>query len=78
MPEQTKGALVSSVETGSAAADDLRKGDIILSVNQDPVNGAKDAGELIAEVHKEGKRSVLLLVGRGDAQTFVAVPFAES
>ena len=77
VPEETEGAMVAAVNDNSAASDDLRQGDIILSVNQEPVTGARNAGQLIEQVKKSGKRSVLLLVERGQAQSFVAVPFAQ-
>lgn len=76
VPDKTEGAMVAQVDANSAAADELRQGDIILSVNQERVRSARDAGERIADARKSGKRSVLLLVERGDAQSFVAVPFA--
>ena len=41
-----------------------------------PVRNARQANQAIAEAGKSGRKSVLLLVDRGDAQIFVAVPFA--
>jgi len=76
MGEDQGGALVTSV-TGDAE-ESLRSGDIILSVNQVPVKSAMDAGKRIDAARKDGKRSVLLLVERGEQQSFVAVPFERS
>lgn len=73
-PDQ-HGALVESVnpdKTGSA----MQPGDIIVAVNQAPVRNAGQADQAIAQAGKSGKKCVLLLVERGDAQMFVAVPFA--
>ncbi|SJM28538.1 hypothetical protein BQ8482_110468 [Mesorhizobium delmotii] len=42
------------------------------------MRNARQADQAIAQAQagKSGKKSVLLLVERGDAQMFVAVPFA--
>ncbi|TIO09058.1 DegQ family serine endoprotease [Mesorhizobium sp.] len=73
-----RGALVESVDPDKAAsASGIQPGDIIVAVNQAPVRNARQADQAIAQAGKSGKRSVLLLVERGDAQMFVAVPFAK-
>ncbi|AZO64912.1 DegQ family serine endoprotease [Mesorhizobium sp. M6A.T.Cr.TU.016.01.1.1] len=72
-----RGALVESVNPDKAAsASGIQPGDIIIAVNQAPVRDARQADQAIAQAGKAGKKSVLLLVERGDAQIFVAVPFA--
>ena len=58
------GAVVESVNPDKpAATSGIQPGDIILSVT---------------EAGKSGKKSVLLLIERGDTQTFVAVPFGNA
>ncbi|RWD27257.1 MAG: serine protease, partial [Mesorhizobium sp.] len=54
----------------------LEPGDVIVAVDRTPVKSARQANQAIAEAGKSGRKSVLLLVDRGDAQIFVAVPFA--
>jgi len=72
-----RGALVERVNPDKAAsAAGIQPGDVIVAVDQSPVRNAKQANQAIAEAGKSGKKSVLLLVDRGDAQIFVAVPFA--
>ncbi|TIX77643.1 MAG: PDZ domain-containing protein, partial [Mesorhizobium sp.] len=72
-----RGALVESVNPDKAAsASGIQPGDIIVAVNQATVRDARQADQAIAQAGKAGKKSVLLLVERGDAQMFVAVPFA--
>ncbi|WP_348984199.1 PDZ domain-containing protein [Mesorhizobium mediterraneum] len=72
-----RGALVESVNPDkTASASGIQPGDIIVAVNQAPVRNARQADQAIAQAGKSGKKSVLLLVERGDAQMFVAVPFA--
>ena len=58
------GALVSSVEDGSAAAKaGIRRGDIILSVNGAPVTGV----DQLKTATKDADRTLALLVKRNDA-----------
>ena len=77
MPDDAKGAIVSKVDNGETRERGIDQGDIIVSVNQEPVVSAKAARELIAKAKSEGKKSVLLLVQRKDNQTFLALPFAK-
>ena len=73
------GAVVESVNPDKpAATSGIQPGDIILSVNQKPVKNARDARLAVTEAGKSGKKSVLLLIERGDTQTFVAVPFGNA
>ncbi|TIS60291.1 DegQ family serine endoprotease [Mesorhizobium sp.] len=77
LPANRQGALVESVNPDKAAsASGIQPGDIIVAVDRAPVRSAKQANQAIAQAAKSGKKSVLLLVGRGDSQIFVAVPFA--
>ncbi|WP_292189110.1 hypothetical protein [Mesorhizobium sp.] len=41
-----------------------------------PVKNARQVTQAIAQAGKSGRKSVLLLVERGEAQICVAVPFA--
>ncbi|UVK39270.1 DegQ family serine endoprotease [Mesorhizobium sp. AR10] len=72
-----RGALVERVNPDkAAAASGIEPGDIIVAVDQASVRNARQATQAIAQAGKSGRKSVLLLVERGDAQIFVAVPFA--
>ena len=63
------GALVADVEPGSPAQRaSLRRGDVILEVDREPVASAEEAKRAV-----EGKESVLLLVQRKDVKQFVAM-----
>jgi serine protease Do len=72
------GAIVTEIDEGAARERGISEGDIIVSVNQEPVTSAAGARDAIAKVKKDGKKSVLLLVQRKDGQNFVALPFAQS
>ncbi|MBZ9985410.1 MULTISPECIES: DegQ family serine endoprotease [unclassified Mesorhizobium] len=77
LPDNQRGAVVAAVNPDkAAAASGVQPGDIIIAVNQMPVKSARQATQAIAQAGKSGRKSVLLLVERGDAQIYVAVPFA--
>ncbi len=71
-PEETRqsqGGLLVEDATGPAARAGIRPGDVIVSVNGEPVRGAD---QLRATVGKAGKR-IALLIQRGDNRLFVPV-----
>jgi serine protease Do len=64
-----RGAVVADVEPGSPAQRaSLRRGDVILEVDREPVASAEEAKRAV-----EGKDSVLLLVQRKGVKQFVAM-----
>ncbi|MBZ9755206.1 DegQ family serine endoprotease [Mesorhizobium sp. ESP6-5] len=77
LPENEHGAVVASVNPDKPAATaGIQPGDVIVAVNQAPVKSARQVTQAIAQAGKSGRKSVLLLVERGDTQIYVAVPFA--
>ncbi|WP_337267235.1 DegQ family serine endoprotease [Oryzifoliimicrobium ureilyticus] len=73
---RTDGAVVASVNPDKPAADaGIQTGDVIVSVNDKHVHDASDVKKLVTDAAKSGKKSVLLLIERNGAKTFVAVPF---
>jgi serine protease Do len=64
---ETKGTLVITQVSGPAAAADLRRGDIVLGVNDRPVRTVEELREAAS---KSGK-TVSLLIQRGENQIFV-------
>jgi serine protease Do len=72
MDPETKGVIVSGVEPGTSAGDaGLRRGDVILEVNRQPIKDLDAFHAKLAE-RKKGK-SLLLLVRRGDSTVFLAL-----
>ncbi|MGJ0506154.1 MAG: DegQ family serine endoprotease [Methylocystis sp.] len=70
------GVLITSVDPSSSAAEKrLQAGEILLEVNQEPVNDPADAVKKIKALKDSGKKTALLIVanGQGDAH-FVALP----
>lgn len=77
VPDNVTGAVVAKVNPDKpAAAAGIQAGDVIVSVNDKAVLGARDVKTAIANAVKSGRKSVLLLIERGDQKTFIAVPFA--
>lgn len=65
------GVVVEQLVDGAASAAGVRKGDIILSINNETVNNSEQCQELI-EALPAGK-SVAVLVQRGSNPTFLAI-----
>jgi serine protease Do len=67
--DETEGVVVSAVEPGSPADEaGLRRGDVILEIDQEPV-----ASVAAFQKATQGRDKALLLVRRADATIFVAV-----
>ena len=76
IPARLNGAVITSVAPDSAAAKaGIRRGDVILEINKQPVNSAEDAVELTAGI--EGKKSLVKLWSRG-SKVFVVVDETDS
>ena len=78
LPPAARGVIITTVDPNSDAAEQgLQRGDLIVSVNNQPVTSP---GQVVASVDaakKAGRRSVLLLVKRGASpETFVGVNIA--
>jgi serine protease Do len=65
------GVLVTNVQPDSPAdRGGLRRGDVILEVNQSPVASTNEA---ISAIRGNGEKNLLLTVQRGDGRLFVAL-----
>lgn len=69
--EGTGGALVGDVQAGPAKDAGLRRGDIVMMFDGADVKGAKHLRQLIGAA--EDKRTVAVLVRRGDSPLFMAL-----
>jgi serine protease Do len=71
LSDDVKGVVVSSVEPGSSADEaGVRRGDVILEVNREPV---KDLPSYRRALKASKGKSVLFLVRRGDNTVFMAL-----
>ncbi|HXG82219.1 MAG TPA: Do family serine endopeptidase [Sphingomicrobium sp.] len=75
LPENTRGVVITSVSPNSDAAEKgIRRGDVILSVNRQPVTTPAQVLAAVDAARRAGRTSVLLLVKRGQApEAFVGV-----
>jgi Do/DeqQ family serine protease len=71
LPAGTQGLVVGEVDSSGPAADaGIEEGDVIVSVNQQPV---RSMAELKASIDRSGTRPVLLLINRKGTTLFVTV-----
>jgi serine protease Do len=76
LPRDAEGVVVASVNPDKGAAEaGIRTGDLIVSVNGNPIRDASEAKKAVVDAGKSGRKSVLLLIERDGNKTFVAVPF---
>ncbi len=69
-----QGVVITDVDPVSdAAAKGLRPGDVIIEAGQAPVATVSDLKERTEEAREAGRRSILLLLRRGDDSMFVAI-----
>jgi len=79
IPDSVKGALVDQVGDGTPAEDKgIERGDVIVAVGSKQVDGPQQVVDAVRKAAKDGAESIRLLVARGEAQRWVAVPFASS
>ena len=76
LPEETSGVVVLDVAPGGpAAAEDVRPGDVIVDVDQDPVGTPPEMAAVVDSAREDGRPSVLLLVSRQGDHRFVVLRF---
>ena len=74
LPAGSRGVVVMSVDPNSPAADRLQRGDVILSVNRQPVTTPAQFQAAVDAARRAGRTSVLLLAKRGNGpETFVGI-----
>jgi len=68
------GVVVSRVDSGSAAEDvGLSEGDVLVTIDQQPVNTPEEAAAKLKEVANSPKKSALLLLNRHGVTQYVGV-----
>jgi serine protease Do len=73
VPATVKGVVVSQIADSSPLADvDLQPGDVIVSVNQEPVTTPKEAVAKLKSAQSSPDKNVLLQINRHGVNAFVA------
>lgn len=76
--DSVQGIVVTSVDPDSAAGEKgIEEGDVIVEANQAEVKTPAELVARIAEVKAAGRKSIFLLITRGDDLRFVALPIDE-
>jgi serine protease Do len=74
-----QGVAITAVDpNGPAAERGMKSGDVILDVAGKMVSNPSDVTKEIADLHKAGKKTVLMRVKSGNATRFVAIPFGNA
>ncbi|HVL78789.1 MAG TPA: Do family serine endopeptidase [Sphingomicrobium sp.] len=75
LPADARGVIVTAVDANSDAAErGIRRGDLIMSVNRQPVTTPAQVQQAVEAARRAGRTSVLLLVKRGTApEAFVGI-----
>ncbi len=74
-----QGVAITAVDPdGPAAERGMKSGDVILDVAGKTVSNPSDVTKEIADLHKAGKKTVLMRVKSGNATRFVAIPFGNA
>ena len=77
--DDVKGALVEQVKNGSPAeSKGIERGDVIVAIGDTQVDGPKLVVDAVHAAAKNHADTIRMLIARGDAQRWVAVPLATS
>jgi serine protease Do len=73
------GVVVTSVDDGSAAdALGLSRGDVVLSIDQQPVASPQDAAQKLKEAASSPRKSALLLLNRHGVTQYVGLDLGKN
>jgi serine protease Do len=76
LSQDAAGLVITEVD--ERVAEDLRTGDVIVSIYRDPVETAEDISGAASRARGEGRSSLLVLIDRDGARLFVPVPLVAS
>ena len=76
LSKDTKGVVVMSVDPGSAADEaGLQRGDVIMSINREPVKNVKTYNQIVSKLGKS--EPVLLLINREGSVLWMSISSAD-
>jgi len=73
------GVVITHVDNGSLADDlGLSRGDVIMSINQEPVNSPRQAADQLQKIAKSPNKSALLLLNRHGVTQYLGVQLTKN
>jgi serine protease Do len=73
--KDVQGVAIANVDPGSVADDvGLGAGDIVVAIDQQPVNSPQEAATKLKEIANSSKKSALLLLNRHGVTQYIGVP----
>jgi serine protease Do len=78
VPKSVTGVIIVGVSPDSPAAGVVEPGDVIVSVNQQPVTDPAEAGDKLKEAAAQKQASVLVLLNHRGTNRFVGLPLEAS
>jgi serine protease Do len=72
VPDGQSGAVITDVDPSGPSAGRLQAGDVVISINRQPISSAAEAGRALQQV--ESGRLAQILVWRAGNEVFVTVP----
>jgi serine protease Do len=74
-----QGVVITAVDDGSAAdAVGLRRGDVLVSINQQPVSAPEQAAQKLREIAKSPQKTALLLLNRHGVSQYVGIDIGKN
>src|SRR5213079_621474 len=72
------GVVITGIDSGSPAASlGLSRGDVVVSINQQPVGSPEEAAQKLKELAKSPRKSALLLLNRHGITQYVGVDLSK-
>ncbi len=78
LDDNVQGVVVTNVDPNSNASTMLSRGDVLLRVDNRPVQTPQDVQRLVSEVQKSGRTSISLLVNHRGQTGYLVVPFEKT
>jgi serine protease Do len=72
--DNVRGVVVTSIAKNSSFAGRLVKGDVIISLNQQPIASVRDFVKQYEQAKSKKKKNILLMIKRKDLNLFLAAP----
>jgi serine protease Do len=77
--QSVRGVVITGVDNGSLADNlGLSRGDVIMSINQQPMNSPKEAADRLRDIAKSPNKTALLLLNRHGVTQYIGVELSKN